>query len=79
MKDAYASEDGKVVIYDTVVSLASGKLMFIGPHKKLWIVPETPKLQVIQVPVIVIHLETSERRHAVQCRPRSLASRPSKY
>ncbi len=34
--------NGKFVLYDTVVNVQSGKLYFIGPLNKLWIVPETP-------------------------------------
>jgi hypothetical protein len=34
--------NGKFVLYDCVVNIQSGKLYFIGPLNKLWIVPETP-------------------------------------
>lgn len=45
MEDAWSSEDGRVVVYDTVVNVLSRRLFFIGPHKKLWIVPVTPDMQ----------------------------------
>ncbi len=45
MSDVYSSSDGKVVIYDSVVHVPRSELFLIGPHGKLWIVPETPKLQ----------------------------------
>ena len=37
--------DGAVVLYDTVVNLRSRRVFFVGPHKVLWIVPQTPALQ----------------------------------
>eukprot|EP00961_Rhodomonas_salina_P200701 2707591-Rhodomonas_salina.2 len=37
--------DGAVVILDAVINQQTQKLMLIGPHKKLWIVAETPVLQ----------------------------------
>jgi len=45
MDQAWSSGDGKVVLYDTVLNIASKEVYFIGPHQKLWIVRETPDLQ----------------------------------
>jgi hypothetical protein len=39
----FHSPDGQFILYDTVLNLKSGKLFFIGPLEKLWIVPETPE------------------------------------
>ncbi len=45
MPDVYSSQDGKVVIYDSVVQVPLSELYIIGPQTKLWIVRETPELQ----------------------------------
>ena len=43
--DVIVGGNGKVVLFDLVVSVPAQKLFLIGPHKKLWIVPATPPLQ----------------------------------
>ena len=45
LPDVIIAGDGNVVIYDVVASIPTKRLYLIGPHKKLWIVPETPPLQ----------------------------------
>jgi hypothetical protein len=42
LKSPIISGNGKFVLYDCVVNVQSGKVYFIGPLNKLWIVPETP-------------------------------------
>ena len=45
LPDVVVAGNGKVVIYDVVLSVSAQKVFIIGPHKKLWIVPETPHIQ----------------------------------
>jgi hypothetical protein len=45
LSDVINGGNGKVVIFDVAVSVPSRRLYIIGPHKKLWIVPEAPSLQ----------------------------------
>jgi hypothetical protein len=43
LDDALFAGDGRVVIYDTVVSVPQQRLYLIGPHQKLWVVKEMPE------------------------------------
>jgi len=45
MPDVLSADGGRVVVYDTVVSVPMRRLFLIGPHKPLWVVPTVPAQQ----------------------------------
>jgi len=45
MADVLSADGGRVVVYDTVVSVPMRRLFLIGPHKPLWVVPTVPAQQ----------------------------------
>ena len=50
MPDVLSAGGGKVVIYDTVVSVPMRRLFLIGPNKPLWVVRKVPEQQAKTVP-----------------------------
>eukprot|EP00960_Hanusia_phi_P045531 757297-Hanusia_phi.AAC.2 len=44
LKEIIHAEEGKVVLFDVVVSVSFRRVFLIGPHEKLWVVPSTPPL-----------------------------------
>ena len=42
LRDVLTADGGRVVLYDTVVSVPTKRLFLIGPHKPLWVVQGVP-------------------------------------
>lgn len=42
LEEAIFALEGRVVIYDVVVSVSQQRVFLIGPHEKLWVVKEMP-------------------------------------